>query len=158
MGGCSPGVGRYREQLIISEIHTRAAAETRDAEALKRVVDELRTLNQNWLDKQTAAADMLTQRADRLGDHEAVRVSDSHERLFSQPWAYLARAHVKRRFDGPVDGVLQDLDAAERGIAATGQLAHRPFVHLERGETERASELFRAMGATRRAAALHVVG
>ena len=63
-------VGRYREQLIAAEIRTRANTELRDAEALKRLIDELRSLNQDWLDKQTAATDTLTQRAGRLGDHE----------------------------------------------------------------------------------------
>jgi diguanylate cyclase len=63
-------VGRYREQLIVAEIHTRASAETRDVEAVKRIIADLQTINRDWLDKQTAAADMLTQRSDRLGDHE----------------------------------------------------------------------------------------
>ena len=54
-------VGRYREQLVAAEIHTRASAETAaTVEAVGRLVDGLRSLNRDWLDKQTAAADMLT--------------------------------------------------------------------------------------------------
>jgi diguanylate cyclase (GGDEF)-like protein len=41
-----------------------------DGGGLVRLVSELLALNQEWLDKQTVAADMLSQRAGRLGDHE----------------------------------------------------------------------------------------
>jgi len=63
-------VGRYREQLIVAECRTRSSAAEADKLALRSLADELRYLNQDWLDKQTAAADMLTQRVGRLGDHE----------------------------------------------------------------------------------------
>jgi diguanylate cyclase len=63
-------VGRYREQLVIAECRTRSYAADGHITELRRLSDELRYLNQDWLDKQTAAADMLAQRAGRLGDHE----------------------------------------------------------------------------------------
>jgi diguanylate cyclase len=63
-------IGHYREQLVAAECRTRALTEDHDVAGLARVANDLRTLNQDWLDKQTAAADMLTQRAGRLGDHE----------------------------------------------------------------------------------------
>jgi diguanylate cyclase len=63
-------VGRYREQLIVAESRVRATNADSQPSELQRLADELRYLNQDWLDKQTAAADMLAQRAGRLGDHE----------------------------------------------------------------------------------------
>jgi len=63
-------VNRYREQLVVAETRTRAATTARDPVALLKLVDELRTVNQDWLDKQTSAADMLGQRSGALGDHE----------------------------------------------------------------------------------------
>lgn len=63
-------VGRYREQLIVAECRVRATVADGQESDLQRLADELRYLNQDWLDKQTAAADMLGQRAGRLGDHE----------------------------------------------------------------------------------------
>jgi diguanylate cyclase len=63
-------VSRYREQLIAAECRARALTDGDDAEAFRRLADELRYVNQDWLDKQNAAADMLGQRAGRLGDHE----------------------------------------------------------------------------------------
>jgi diguanylate cyclase len=62
-------VGRYREELVSIECRTRSLAES-DVESFARRADELRYLNQDWLDKQTAAADMLAHRVGRLGDHE----------------------------------------------------------------------------------------
>jgi diguanylate cyclase len=63
-------VGSYREQLVAAECHARSLAGDGAADRLARLADELRFLNQDWLDKQTSAADMLGQRAGRLGDHE----------------------------------------------------------------------------------------
>jgi diguanylate cyclase (GGDEF)-like protein len=68
-------VGRYREQLVAAEVRTRASGDDRDVESLQRLIDSLRFVNQDWLDKQTAAADMLSQRAGRLGDHEQAAVA-----------------------------------------------------------------------------------
>jgi diguanylate cyclase len=65
-------VGRYREQLIAAECRARTTTADGKPLDLQRLADELRYLNQDWLDKQTAAADMLGQRAGRLGDHEQV--------------------------------------------------------------------------------------
>jgi len=64
-------VNRYREQMLTVESRIRAVLTANDAEGLRILADDLRFLNQDWLDKQTAAADMLAQRAGCLGDHEA---------------------------------------------------------------------------------------
>ncbi len=63
-------VGRYREQLVAAECRARSLAEENNGEGLERLASELLALDQEWLDKQTAAADMLGQRSGRLGDHE----------------------------------------------------------------------------------------
>jgi diguanylate cyclase (GGDEF)-like protein len=65
-------VNRYRDQLLVAEARARALVGPQDAKAVTRLADELRLVNQNWLDKQTAAADMLGDRSGRLGDHEQV--------------------------------------------------------------------------------------
>lgn len=63
-------VNRYREQLVVAETRTRSMTGKQDAAALSKLADELRVVNQDWLDKQTSAADMLGQRSGCLGDHE----------------------------------------------------------------------------------------
>jgi diguanylate cyclase (GGDEF)-like protein len=63
-------IGRYRESLVAGEVKTRSLVAAGDHSGLVRLGDELRRLNQDWLDKQTAAADLLTLCAGRLGDHE----------------------------------------------------------------------------------------
>src|SRR4051812_11214057 len=63
-------VSRYREQLVTAECRTRAVVLDGNSEELSRLASDLLYINQDWLDKQTAAADMLTQRAGRMGDHE----------------------------------------------------------------------------------------
>jgi diguanylate cyclase (GGDEF)-like protein len=68
-------VGRYREQLIAVENRGRALTSAADGGGLKLLSDDLRFINQDWLDKQTKAAEMLSQRAGRLGDHEAAAES-----------------------------------------------------------------------------------
>src|SRR5207237_483085 len=63
-------VGRYREQLVTAECRTSAVVLDGSSDELTRLARDLLYVNQDWLDKQTAAADMLTQRAGRMGDHE----------------------------------------------------------------------------------------
>jgi diguanylate cyclase len=63
-------VNRYREQLVVAETRTRNTTGQQDAVALSKLADELRAVNQDWLDKQSSAADMLGQRSGCLGDHE----------------------------------------------------------------------------------------
>lgn len=63
-------INRYREQLVVAETRARTIAGQYDAAALQKLADELRVVNQDWLDKQTSAADMLGQRSGCLGDHE----------------------------------------------------------------------------------------
>ncbi len=63
-------VGRYREQLVTAECRTRAVMLDGNSDALARLASDLLYVNQDWLDKQTAAADMLTQRAGRMGNQE----------------------------------------------------------------------------------------
>jgi diguanylate cyclase len=63
-------VSRYREQLVTAECRTRAVVLDGNSEELSRLASDLLYVNQDWLDKQTAAADMLTQRAGRMGDQE----------------------------------------------------------------------------------------
>lgn len=65
-------VGRYREQLLTAESRARANLALGDAGALKLVADDLRFINQDWLEKQSTAVDLLAQRTGRLGDHEDV--------------------------------------------------------------------------------------
>lgn len=65
-------VGRYREQLFTAESRARANLALSDGGALKLVAEDLRFINQDWLEKQSTAAEMLAQRTGRLGDHEAV--------------------------------------------------------------------------------------
>jgi diguanylate cyclase len=64
-------VGRYREQLIAAENRSRALIAAADGVGLAILIEDLRFVNQDWLEKQTAAAEMLAKRAGRLGDHEA---------------------------------------------------------------------------------------
>jgi diguanylate cyclase len=68
-------VGRYRELLVAIECRTRTSADDRDAQDLRRLIDELRFCNQDWLDKQKSAADMLGQRSGRMGSHEQAAAS-----------------------------------------------------------------------------------
>ena len=68
-------VGRYRELLVNIECRTRTSADDRDAEDLRRLIDELRFCNQDWLDKQKSAADLLGQRSGRMGAHEQAAAS-----------------------------------------------------------------------------------
>jgi diguanylate cyclase len=63
-------VNRYREQLITVECKARSLAADGGIAELRRLGDDLRYLNQGWLDKQTSAADVLGQRSGRLGEHE----------------------------------------------------------------------------------------
>src|SRR6478752_2540767 len=63
-------VNRYRDQLVVAETRTRNTTGQQDSAALNKLADELRAVNQDWLDKQTSAADMLGQRSGCLGDHE----------------------------------------------------------------------------------------
>jgi diguanylate cyclase (GGDEF)-like protein len=65
-------VGRYREQLLTAESRARANLALGDGGALKLVADDLRFINQDWLDKQSSAVEMLAQRTGRLGEHEEV--------------------------------------------------------------------------------------
>jgi diguanylate cyclase (GGDEF)-like protein len=65
-------VGRYREQLLTAESRARANLALGDGGALKLVAEDLRFVNQDWLEKQTSAVEMLAQRTGRLGDHEEV--------------------------------------------------------------------------------------
>jgi diguanylate cyclase len=74
-------VGQYREQLVAAECRTRSLTNDGDAEGLARVADDLRTLNQAWLDQQTQAADLLTERSGRLGDHEKAATALEQELL-----------------------------------------------------------------------------
>jgi diguanylate cyclase (GGDEF)-like protein len=68
-------VNRYREQLVTAETRTRLATTQQNAAALSKLADELRVVNQDWLDKQTSAADMLGQRNGNLGDHEQAAIT-----------------------------------------------------------------------------------
>ena len=63
-------VGRYREQLLTAESRARANLALGDGGALKLVADDLRFINQDWLEKQTTAVQMLAQRTGRLGEQE----------------------------------------------------------------------------------------
>ncbi|HMC09693.1 MAG TPA: GGDEF domain-containing protein [Pirellulaceae bacterium] len=103
-------VGRYREQLVAAEVRTRASADDRDAESLRRLIDELRYVNQDWLDKQMAAADMLAQRAGRLGDHE--QAAAALEQVLLDQAAQIRTAC----------GTLQSLDAASEAENCGKQL------------------------------------
>jgi diguanylate cyclase len=64
-------VGRYREQLVGWETRCRSLLAAADSDGLKLLGDDVRAANQQWLDQQTAAATMFSQRSGRLGDHEA---------------------------------------------------------------------------------------
>jgi len=64
-------VGRYREQLVGIESRSRSLLASSDSAGLKLLADDLQVENLAWLDSQTAAAGMFTQRSGRLGDQEA---------------------------------------------------------------------------------------
>ena len=64
-------VVRYRQHLIAAEERCRGLAPTLDPNAISALAGELQIINRDWLERQTAAAVMLAQRAGRLGDHEA---------------------------------------------------------------------------------------
>jgi diguanylate cyclase (GGDEF)-like protein len=76
-------VGRYREQLLTAESRARANLALHDAGALKLVADDLRFINQDWLDKQSTAVELLAQRTGRLGEHEDV-AKDVEQALLDQ--------------------------------------------------------------------------
>jgi diguanylate cyclase (GGDEF)-like protein len=103
-------IGQYREQLVATEYRTRMGADDRNSENLRRIIDELRYINQDWLDKQTAAADVLAQRSGRLGGHEQAAAS-LEQALLDQ--AAQIRAAC---------GVLQTLDPATEAEARAKQL------------------------------------
>jgi diguanylate cyclase (GGDEF)-like protein len=64
-------VGRYREQLVGVETRCRSLLAAADGPGLKLLTEDLLAVNQDWLDKQSAAAAMFAQRSGRMGDHEA---------------------------------------------------------------------------------------
>jgi diguanylate cyclase len=108
-------VGRYREQLIVAECRTRSSAAEGDKIALRNLADELRYLNQDWLDKQTAAADMLAQRAGRLGDHE--QAASALEQVL------LDQAAQIRAACGTLQSIEPSLDVESAGKQLLDQIA-----------------------------------
>jgi tetratricopeptide (TPR) repeat protein len=147
------------------------AGRHRDAiEVLETALDEIENHGMFAVQKGTALS-IIARSAFELGDVDraittadaAVEESDRDGREFSRPWARLARAHVTGQTGGDLDQVVADLAAADRVIAETGQIAHQPFVHIERArvlngdaataERAKAVELFLAMGALTRAEA-----
>src|SRR5262245_10409301 len=103
-------VNRYREQLVAFECRIRVCADDRDLGAIAELIDQLRYVNQDWLDKQTAAADMLNQRSGRLGDHEQAAAT-LEQSLLDQ--AALIRAAC---------GTLESLDATSEAENRAKQL------------------------------------
>lgn len=63
-------VNHYREQLVESEVSLRAIGASLTRNAAQGWIDRLRAINQEWLDQQTTAANVLGQRSGRLGEHE----------------------------------------------------------------------------------------
>lgn len=116
-------VGTYREQLVAVECRTRTLAADGDAEGLLRVADDLRALNQSWLDQQTQAADMLTERAGRLGDHERAASSLEQE--------LLDQAAQIRTSCGALESLEEAADAAQRSKRLIEQLTAL-LVHAHR--------------------------
>jgi diguanylate cyclase len=76
-------VGRYREQLLTAESRARANLALGNGGALRLVADDLRFINQDWLEKQTSAVSLLAQRTGRLGEHEDV-ARDVEQALLDQ--------------------------------------------------------------------------
>ncbi len=64
-------IGRYREQLLGIETRCRSLLAAADAPGLKLLAEDLSALNQHWHESQRAAASLFTQRAGRMGEHEA---------------------------------------------------------------------------------------
>jgi len=63
-------VNHYREQLLETEVSLRAVGSSVTRLAAQGWIDRLRAVNQEWLDQQNAAANVLAQRSGRLGEHE----------------------------------------------------------------------------------------
>jgi diguanylate cyclase len=76
-------VMHYRERLLATESRCRALIASADAAGLQLLGDDLRVLNLEWLEKQIAAAKMLSQRSGRLGDHETA-AADLEQALVDQ--------------------------------------------------------------------------
>jgi diguanylate cyclase len=64
-------VGRYREQLVGIETRCRSLLAAADGPGLKLLAEDLSALNQHWLEGQRSAASLLTERAGRMGEHDA---------------------------------------------------------------------------------------
>lgn len=68
-------VNHYREQLLETEVSLRAVGAVATRIAAQSWVDRLRMINQEWLDQQTAAANVLGQRSGRLGEYEQAAIA-----------------------------------------------------------------------------------
>jgi len=60
-------VGKYREKLVAIEERIREGRKVKDTEEVATCVEELKTLNQAWLDKQNEAASHLSEKSEGLG-------------------------------------------------------------------------------------------
>jgi diguanylate cyclase len=99
-------VGRYREQLLTAENRARANLAAGDGGALKLLADDLQFINEDWLDKQSGAADMLAQRSGRLGEHEDM--AKTLEQVLLDQAAQIRHVSTVLRgleFAGDVEGV-----------------------------------------------------
>lgn len=63
-------VNHYREQLLETEVSLRAVGAGVTPSAAQSWIDRLRAINQEWLDQQTTAANVLGQRNGQEGEHE----------------------------------------------------------------------------------------
>jgi diguanylate cyclase len=63
-------VGRYRDKLIDVDRRVRECSTAPTVEAIRELLEELRTVNEDWMEQQSEATSQLSGNSDELGDLE----------------------------------------------------------------------------------------
>jgi diguanylate cyclase len=65
-------VGKYREQLIVAEGRLKQSQASRSTDSLALLASDLRVINQDWLERLHAAANLLREKRGCLGEFEGL--------------------------------------------------------------------------------------
>lgn len=65
-------VGKYREQLIVAEGRLKHCQASRSTDATALLASDLKVINQDWLERLHAAAQLLTSKRGQLGEFETM--------------------------------------------------------------------------------------